>query len=213
MVRVLVFVDSGEGLQLVPPEQLDLAFEDLLSSKVLIPLWNAHSLLLLCGYLSRPSLKERLCGLEAVADDTLGGQLTRHIYRRIGLTGRRLSLASQEDRLSDLRDILLQNPSMVMAADSHGPYRTINSGFARLVRQYCGAVRPIAAVCTRSFPVFRRVKMALPLPGGLIVIGVGEAISKGRESQSVTSTRQIVQASLSCLEAKLTQLALNHNHG
>lgn len=143
---------------------------------LLVTFWNAHSLLLLCAWIGlqvSSILQERIV---AVADDSPGGLLTHMLYNRLHISGQMLSVESPERRLIDLKTILSKRPNLIMAADSHGPYRSINLGLARLVRSYDCNVRPISARATRSFPIFRRIRMAVPLPSAVIHVSIGSIV-------------------------------------
>jgi hypothetical protein len=140
---------------------------------------------------------------EAAADDSLGGRITRALFERIDLPGRKLSIASQEQRLEDLRGILNSKPNLIIAADSYGPYRAISPGMARIVRSYSGNVRPLSAVCDRSFPIFRRIRMRVPLPKAQLVVGIGPALGEMVLGGSISELRERVAHSLANLELNL----------
>lgn len=180
----------------------------LASGPTLIPFWNAHSLLLLVARIGWPSLaclRERVV---AVADDSPGGLLTHILYRRLGIAGQMLSVRSAEQRLIDLKSIMSAQPHLVMAADSHGPYRRINPGFARLVRSYRGNVRPLAAFADKSFPIFSRIGMAVPLPNSTISLAIGPTIPAGPESPVATIADSLCSV-LTELDEMLKQASTN----
>jgi hypothetical protein len=130
---------------------------------------------------------------EAAADDSLGGRITRALFERINLPGRKLSVVSPEERLEDLREIL-------------SSYRAISPGMARIVRCYSGNVRPLSAVCDRSFPVFRRIRMSVPLPKAQVVVGIGPTLGEGVLNCSISEIREYVARSLASLELNLHPL-------
>jgi lysophospholipid acyltransferase (LPLAT)-like uncharacterized protein len=205
-IEVQVVIDENGELRSIDARELDTIFAEILSSPVVLPLWNAHSLLILCAYLSLPALRKHAGSFEAVADNSLGGILTQALYRRTGLAGRQLSLTPPEERLSDIKDILVQRPNLVIAADSHGPYRSVGTGMARIVRQYEGNVRPISAISSRSLPVFRQIKMAIPLPSSATIIGIGAPMGSSVAAQSLSRVRDSLQRALSVLENNLRGL-------
>lgn len=174
------------------------------SSSLLLPFWNAHSLMLVTAYLSSSILREAGRWVQAVADDSPGGRITSLLFARIGLIGRSLSIASPEQRLEDLRAILTLRPSLVMAADSHGPYRAISAGMARIVRCYAGNVRPISVACTRSVPIFRRIRMRVPLPRARIVVAVGRLFGEAAPDEPLLEIRKRLASMLRDLEANLS---------
>ncbi len=159
-------VSSAEG----PNEPLAFIWS---TTPALLTFWNAHSLLILAAQHSCPHLSRATGVVAAVADDSVGGLLTHHIFRFLGIKGQMLSVTSEERRLQDLRSIMTRRPHLAIAADSHGPYRDVNAGLARLVRSYEGNVRPVSAWANRSIPIFRRIRMAVPLPKTTIVVTVG----------------------------------------
>jgi lysophospholipid acyltransferase (LPLAT)-like uncharacterized protein len=174
----------------------------LASQSLFLPFWNAHSMLLVSAYLSSP-VRQAVKHFEAAADDSTGGRLTRNLLERIDLTGRTLSIVSPERRLEDLREILSAKPSLIMAADSYGPYRAISSGMARIARSYAGNVRPLSAVCSRSFPMFRQIHMRIPLPKSEIVVGIGPLLGKPTLNRPLSEVREGIASSLANLEAHL----------
>jgi hypothetical protein len=159
-------------------------------------------MLLVCAYLTSHFYKAAK-RFEAAADDSLGGRITQALFQRINLPGRMLSISSPEQRLEDLRGILSSRPNLIMAADSHGPYRAISPGMARIARSYAGNVRPLSAVCDRSFRVFRRIGMSIPLPKAKIVVGIGPTLGHLVPSRSVSDVREGLAHSLANLEANL----------
>jgi lysophospholipid acyltransferase (LPLAT)-like uncharacterized protein len=179
------------------------------SSPMLFLFWNAHSLLFLSSYLSSPELTSVGTRFEAVADDSSGGLLSQILFSRIGLETRRLRFRSIEDRLDDLRSLLEAKPSLVMAADSHGPYRSISPGMARLARSYSDGVRPISLVCNRRIAIFPRIGMAVPLRGATILLNIGKSIGR---CASVADTRMALQSSLIALESQSIALLVNQRN-
>ncbi len=168
---------------------------------ILLPFWNAHSLLLMTSYLSSEELNNHSRSFQAVADDSLGGRLTHLIYPRLGIVGRQLRVTSAESRLADLRLILEAKPNLVMAADSHGPYREVSSGMARLARYYSKNILPLSAVCTRTVQVFSRIGMAVPLPGATIRVGFMRLDVS--TMNSIPLIRQSLHDALTSLEKRL----------
>ena len=184
-----VLIPAGRSLNAIVPE----------SSPTLLPFWNAHSLLLISSYLSSPQMVQVASRLEAVADDSPGGLLSEILFSHIGITTRRLRFRSIEDRLEDLQLLLKAKPSLLMAADSHGPYRSISPGMARLARNYMGSVKPISLTCDRSIPIFRRIRMAVPRRNATICLAIGRPLD---ERRSVGDTRVALDACLVKLESQ-----------
>ena len=203
-LKLQIFLDDGT----IRP-QSDINAIALESSPMLLPFWNAHSLLFISSYLSSPVLAALASRFEAVADDSPGGLLSQILFSRIGLVTRRLSYRSIEDRLDDLRLLLRAKPSLVMAADSHGPYRSISPGMARLARSYSGSVRPISIVCDRRIVIFPRIGMAIPLRGATIFLTIGRSVSCHKP---ITDIRMDLQNSLIALESQSIALLANHRN-
>jgi lysophospholipid acyltransferase (LPLAT)-like uncharacterized protein len=168
---------------------------------ILLPFWNAHSLLLIGSYISSEQLSAFAREFEAVADDSTGGRLTHVVYRRLGIIGRRLSVESPEDRLADLRSILESRPNLAIAADSHGPYREVSSGTARLARYYSRSVVPLSAVCTRTVRIFSGIGMAVPLPGATVRVGFTPLQLPSQ--RSVPAVQKTLHQALVSLERRL----------
>jgi lysophospholipid acyltransferase (LPLAT)-like uncharacterized protein len=188
------------GVAFMPCAEIaSLGSELRASAPLLLPFWNAHSLLFISAYLGSPTLRLTAQQFEAVADDSIGGQLTHLLFDRIGLRVRRLSIRSPESRLIDMRGILEQKPSLAMAADSHGPYRTVSTGMARLGLQYSGSVRPVSLTCNRGVFIFPKIRMVLPLPGATILVALGNRLAG---QPSVADMRLSLQFALLNLEAK-----------
>jgi lysophospholipid acyltransferase (LPLAT)-like uncharacterized protein len=202
-ISVQVLVEDHGGFQRVPPEELDAVIGQVLSLPTLLPFWNAHSLLLLAAYLRLPPLQQRARTFEAAADNSAGGLLTQALYQRLGLVGRRLSLTSPEERLSDLKALFLQMPTLAIASDSHGPYRSISTGMARIARQYGDNVRPVSAVTSRSLQIFRHIKMAAPLPLSMVAVAIGAPVSAATLRQPIATMCKALEEILSTLEANL----------
>lgn len=174
--------------------------QELLSSgTALLPLWNAHSLLLISSYLSSAVLSRAARRFEAVADDSIGGQLTHVLYRRLLLNGRLLSFRSPQSRLEDLRGIMSMKPPLIMAADSHGPYRQIGMGMARLARHYSGLVRPVSIVCDRAIHIFPRIRMAIPRRNSRLVVLAGARL---QPATTTSAARLSLQSALVDLESR-----------
>jgi lysophospholipid acyltransferase (LPLAT)-like uncharacterized protein len=196
--EIRFFLD--DGVDSMPRAEMAAVSSELLASTpLLVPFWNAHSLLFISAYLGSAPLALTAQQFEAVADDSIGGQLTQLIFDRVGLSVRRLSIRSSEDRLVDMRMILEQKPSLVMAADSHGPYRAVSTGMARLARHYAGCVRPVSLACDRAVFIFPQIRMLVPLPRATILLALG---SRLETSGSVADTRLSLQSALLDLEVK-----------
>ena len=207
-ISVRVFLEDGVSLKRFDDtDAADRLGERLLSSDTaLLPLWNAHSLLLVSSYLSSIVLSRAARRFEAVADDSLGGRLTQALYKQIRLDGRPLSFRFAETRLEDLRAILALKPPLIMAADSHGPYRQIGLGMARLARHYVGVVRPLSVVSDRAMHIFPRIRMAVPRSNSRIVVLFGTPL------EPVASTRaaaRSLEVKLMDLESRATSLVEN----
>jgi len=206
---VYVFAEDGRSLRRFDDgDATDILGKELLSSNTaLLPLWNAHSLLLISSYLSSPVLSRAARNFEAVADDSIGGQLTQALYKRILLHGRLLSFRSAESRLEDLRTIMDLKPPLIMAADSHGPYRQIGMGMARLARHYENLVHPLSVVCDRVVHIFPRIRMAVPRRNSKIVVLVGAPL---RQATTTSATGRSLQMALVALESRASSI-LEHD--
>lgn len=198
-----VAVENEQQLAVVPTEGLDLILHKTLRSPNLFPFWNAHSLLLLCAYICLPAFRHHAANMEAAADDSAGGMVTQELFRRLGLIGRELSVASPDRRLSDLKGLFIRMPNLAIASDSHGPYRCISTGMARIVRQYDGNVIPLSAVATRSFHIFKRIRMAVPLPSTTILVGIGSRLGSTTK-KPISAVADELAGALRRLEANLT---------
>jgi hypothetical protein len=207
-ISVRVLLEDGAFLKRFDSaDSADTLGEELLSSDTaLLPLWNAHSLLLISSYLSSTVISRAAGRFEAVADDSLGGQLTQALYKQILLHGRPLSFRSAECRLEDLRTIMDLKPPLIMAADSHGPYREIGSGMARLARHYRGLVRPLSVVCDRAVHIFPRIRMAVPRRNSQIVVLFGAPLEP---APTTSAAGRSLQMALMDLESRASFLVLN----
>lgn len=205
MVNVRVAIEERGRLSVASSEDFERVIRQRISLPTLFPFWNAHSLLLLCGYLALLPLRQQARNIEAVADDSPGGVLTQALYKRLGLVGRELGLVSPEKRLSDLKALFLHMPNLAMASDSHGPYRAISAGMARIVRQYRGNVTPLAAVASRTLHIFRGVRMSVPLPLTMILIGIGAPLNNATKRPIAAVSREL-ESALSQLEVGLKAL-------
>jgi lysophospholipid acyltransferase (LPLAT)-like uncharacterized protein len=172
------------------------------AGKILLPFWNAHSLLLIASFVSSGELNAFAHQFEAVADDSPGGELTQRIYARIGIAGRKLSVVSSEARLADVRSILERKPNLVIAADSHGPYREIGTGTARLARSY-RSVALLSAASTSRVTIFRKIGMVVPTPYCRIFVGFKPFVAT--EPHGIESLRRSLRNELFTIENELRQ--------
>ena len=170
------------------------------AGELLLPFWNAHSLLLIASFISSDRLRGFSGQFEAVADDSAGGKLTQCIYARLGIAGRKLSVISSETRLADVRTILETKPNLVIAADSHGPYRQIGTGTARLVKSY-RSVLLLSAVSDSRATIFRKIGMVVPTAGCTICVGLRPYILS--EPHGIESLRLSVRDALTILDDEL----------
>ncbi|MGI0016014.1 MAG: hypothetical protein ACREBU_21545, partial [Nitrososphaera sp.] len=202
--RVTIY--DGSSHRVVGPEEIVGTFDRLFSnSPLMLPFWNAHSLLLMTYYISSSKLRSRGLRFEAIADDSIGGLLTGHLFNTMGLRWRRLSFSSPMQRLEDIKTLLIDRPNIVIAADSHGPYRSVSAGMARLGRSYNGFIRPLSLWCDRSFRVFRRIDMVVPIPYSRIVFAIGPEII-ARPYSHVKDLQHQLQTALVNLEAETRPL-------
>lgn len=196
------YTQSNGGLVREPPDVVVPHIVDLRRRRpLLIPFWNAHSLLLLAAYLTTEELKGALRNVEAVADDSVGGYLTQSLFRRAGLPLRLIRHAAQAERLMDIESILTDKPSLVMAIDSHGPYRFVSTPTARLAKTLGATVLPISAASNQVIKVFRKIGMSVPLPRARIRVAIAAPIEC--HSISISAVRQLLAQSLVVLENEL----------
>lgn len=185
--------------------ELRARLEAILSTgPTLLPFWNAHSVVLLTAQIALPAFRSFNSRLAAVADDSPGGRLTHHLYTRLGIPKQMLSVLSLEKRLADLRSIMKRKPNLVIAADSHGPYRKINIGMARLARCYSGNVRPIAGRANKSVRLFRQIRMVVPVPTSTVSIAIGPAPYLNSDAVGLPETASSLRVALANLEATLS---------
>lgn len=198
-----VGLDDGRTIQHLAEERISQLSDEIFSaSPAILGFWNAHSLLLLALYGRVSQLRFPQARFEAVADDSMGGLLTADIFDRFDIPWRRLSYVSPPQRLDDIRSILEERPNLVIAADSHGPYKSLSSGMARLVGGYNGLFWPISLWASRSIKLFRGLDMALPLPKSTIVAVVGLPVDLRTKRLPVHEGRQRLERSLSDLETR-----------
>jgi lysophospholipid acyltransferase (LPLAT)-like uncharacterized protein len=196
---VAVASDHASGLEVVPEaEQASVFHKRTSSHSTLIPFWNAHALLLLTSFFR---IREHLpSNLEALADDSMGGLITEKLLASVGLKSRSLSFKNGVRRLEAIQELLIQRPSIAMAADSHGPYRAINTGMARLARSYEGTIQPIAAWSNSRAWLFPTIKMSVPLPGTMVVVSLGKPINVDPDATTVADLRQSLHFCLTDLD-------------
>ena len=183
-----------------PPTELAewLRAQLLAPTPSLFPFWNAHSLAVLTALI--PLVKEGVSNrVEAVVDDSFGGIVTQRVLSFCKIRARILRHSSPAARLEDLKHILSERPSLFLALDSHGPYRTVNSGLARLWRVYEGQVFPIVAACDRKIRLFKQVKMLLPLPGATIRLAIATN-PLWMHDLTVSETQARLHSTMQCLE-------------
>ena len=145
--------------------------ETMATGSAIFPFWNCDSLVLLTVFAGNPSLQTLSAEFIITADDSFGGSVTLSLVRQLGLRPYLIRRSDPAGRIRDLQSLVSAEPRLVIAVDSHGPYRTVGVATGRLIRRLNAAVTPIAASCTRHVPLFRRkdLNMLLPLPGGDIV--------------------------------------------
>ena len=206
-----IALDTGPSIEVLPANNnIEATLTRLFSAApTIFPLWNAHSLLLLAFYLGSMNLWKQMPHFQAVADDSPGGLLTGHLLRHAGIPWRKISYASPARRLEDLKQLIQDRPNLIMAADSHGPYRAVRPGLARLVRSYEGLARPLSLHCSRSIPLFRGIGMALPLPHSSISAVIGRSPKVAVGDLSLGQVRDHLEQSLRDLEARAEALTLH----
>ena len=197
-VQLLAFDSNGA---LTEASFGDVLVPSMARGEILLPFWNAHSLLLMSGFISSDELRIFAQDFQAVADDSRGGQITQQIFTRLGISGRKLSVLSPESRLEDVRTILEVKPNLVIAADSHGPYRDVGTGTARLVRSYRGGAILLSARSRSLVTIFPKIRMVVPLPRSTIRIGF--AHFDATKHKSIQAVRSSMKISLAHLEARL----------
>lgn len=198
-----VGLDTGSSIEMLSPGGTASTVAELLGSPpTVFPLWNAHSLLLLTFYLGHTAVRNQSAYFQAVADDSFGGLLTGQLFRQCGIQWRQISYISPAKRLEDLKGLMRDRPHVIIAADSHGPYRAIGPGMARLVKSYNGYVRPISLRCNKTLSLFRHIRMALPLPRSSIITVIGRPLELETAHLSVLQIRECLESCLQNLELR-----------
>lgn len=185
------FIDCTRGKAEVFESDGANALSDSLHGPTIVPFWNAHSILLLSCYVGLSAIQRWGSRFEAIADDSLGGIITQQVFKRLRIAPRLLRFVSPADRLEDIKGILRDRPNLLIAVDSHGPYRCVKPPIVRLARTYGARLVPISLSCDRGFRLFRRVSMIFPLPGSTVALAFGEPIDAAGPGSLQTLTESV----------------------
>jgi lysophospholipid acyltransferase (LPLAT)-like uncharacterized protein len=197
---VKFILPSQSSLEPVAPDiVLTEASISLAKPPALFLFWNAHSLLLITAFLSSNLFRELQSSFVALVDDSYGGRFTAALFSHLMIPWRRLAYTSPSLRLEDLTTLLRERPNLVMAADSHGPYRRIRPGMARMVRSYGNSFRPIFAACSRPFPLFRDIHMPFPLVRSRISVALGDLTMLPSDRRTIADDQAAIAGALNAL--------------
>jgi lysophospholipid acyltransferase (LPLAT)-like uncharacterized protein len=199
---VCVYLPTHSGVHPADARQLQAVVESLLTrGPLILPFWNAHSMLLVASYLADPCVHALGRTFEAIADDSVGGRTTQALFGRLGLKLRLLRFNREDERLQDIRGILSDAPNIAVAVDSHGPYRTVGAALPRLARTLTARMLPVALYADRTVKVFRKIKMSFPLPQATIHLAFGRPLES--TDRSVKEMSQDLTCALASLESDL----------
>jgi len=112
-------------------------------------------------------------------DDTFGGRLSGYSIGSVGGRYAMLALPGDPLRLKQVSAVLHEGTSCIFPVDGGGPYREAGTGIVGLAVALKAPIVPLSVQASRSWTFPHRSRIRVPLPGGRIVVGVGDPIAVG----------------------------------
>jgi hypothetical protein len=133
-------------------------------------------------------------------DDTLGGRMSGYSIASVGGRYTMLALPGNPLRLKQVSAVIAEGRSCVFPVDGGGPYRQAGTGIIGLACALGAAIVPLSVQASRAVTFPHRSRLRVPLPGGRIVVGVGEAIVVAKAMPRRAAAAAVKQ-SLDAIEA------------
>jgi hypothetical protein len=137
-------------------------------------------------------------------DDTLGGRLSGYSIASVGGRYAMLALPGNPLRLKQVSAVIAERGSCIFPVDGGGPYREVGTGIIGLAASLRAAIVPLSVQASRTLTFPHRSRLRVPLPGGRIVVGLGEPIMVRKDTPR-RETAAAVKQSLDRIEALARQ--------
>ena len=109
-------------------------------------------------------------------DDTYGGRLSGYAIASVGGRYTMLALPGNPLRLKQVGAVIAEGGSCIFPVDGGGPYHEASTGIVGLATAIGAPIVPLTVQASRAFTFPHRSRLRVPLPGGRIVVGVGDPI-------------------------------------
>ncbi len=110
-------------------------------------------------------------------DDTFGGRLSGYAIGSVGGRHAMLALPGDPLRLKQVSAVMREGGSCIFPVDGGGPYREAGTGIVGLAVALAAPIVPLSVQASRAWTYPHRSRIRVPLPGGRIVVGVGDPIA------------------------------------
>jgi hypothetical protein len=127
-------------------------------------------------------------------DDTLGGRLSGHAIASVGGRYAMLALPGNPLRLKQVSAVMAESGSCIFPVDGGGPYREAGTGIIGLATALRASIVPLTVQGSRAVIYPHRSRLRVPLPGGRIVVGVGDPIAVGKETPRRAAAARVKEA-------------------
>jgi hypothetical protein len=155
---------------------------------------------------AHPGLAAFARGFRFLIDDTYGGRLSAHALASVG--GRYAMLARPGDalRMKQISAVIAERACCIFPVDGGGPYRQAGTGIIGLATALKAAILPVAVRASRSFAFPHRSRIHIPIAGGRVAVGLGDAITVQKSDLRVEVAARLKSA-LDNLEATTRAIA------
>ncbi len=127
-------------------------------------------------------------------DDTLGGRLSGYSIASGGGRYTMLALPGNPLRLKQVGTVIAEGGSCIFPVDGGGPYREAGTGIVGLATALRAAIVPLTVQASRALTYPHRSRLRVPLPGGRIVVGVGDPIAVRKDTPRRDAAAAVKQA-------------------
>jgi hypothetical protein len=127
-------------------------------------------------------------------DDTFGGRLSGYSIGSVGGRYAMLALPGDPQRLKQVSAVIHEGSSCIFPVDGGGPYREAGTGIVGLAVALKAPIVPLSVQASRAWIFPHRSRIRVPLPGGRIVVGVGDAIAVDKSDPRRTIAERVKHA-------------------
>ncbi len=127
-------------------------------------------------------------------DDTFGGRLSGYAIGSVGGHYTMLALPGNPLRLTQVSAVIAEGESCIFPVDGGGPYREAGTGIVGLATALAASIVPLTVQASRAVTFPHRSRLTVPLPGGRIVVGVGNPIAVRKDTPRRAAAAAVKQA-------------------